>query len=410
METSQTITHSKLSHTESQYYIAPRSLGLKNDPLQVIRTRKATHGRPATIAGPMVRYSKIAFRQTVRHHNVDIVYTPMMLAREYVRNRHARLTDFSTTKDDTPLIVQVGCNNVTDLLKFVEMVSPYCDGIGINCGCPIREQVREGIGCALIYNPKLLSEMVSSVKSKYGDKVRIETKIRIHDQWDETVSLCYSLAESGVDWITIHGRKRSTRSSEPVNIDAMRYIMTKIKSQYPDLPLVANGDCFHYEDIQKFADILPIDGIMSARGILKNPALFDGAPHCPWGCIERFWYYAVEIGGLPFQLAQHHFHCMLDDMGIRRRLLAELMRTKSYSEMLDWFDDHFDLRREGEHLYGERDEVPYKNINESRLSRDSKQHTSCVKLDDDANVVNLKFDDRILDENSIITNTSKLTI
>ncbi len=38
----------------------------------------------------MVRYSKLAFRQTVRHYGVDLCWTPMILAKEFNRSGFAR--------------------------------------------------------------------------------------------------------------------------------------------------------------------------------------------------------------------------------------------------------------------------------------------------------------------------------
>lgn len=38
----------------------------------------------------MVRYSKLAFRQTVHHYGVDLCWTPMILAKEFNRNSFAR--------------------------------------------------------------------------------------------------------------------------------------------------------------------------------------------------------------------------------------------------------------------------------------------------------------------------------
>lgn len=336
----------------------PKLLTTRNDPLHIIKTRKITHGRPVTIAGPMVRYSKLPFRQVCRHYDADIVYTPMILAREFVRNSHARMADFSTNDSDTPLIVQVGVNNVTDLLRFVEMVSPYCDGIGINCGCPIKEQVREGIGSALIYNPSLLCEMVSAVKTKYGNTVRLETKIRIHDDWDQTVNLCQELCDAGVDWITIHGRTRTTRSSIPVNLDAISYIRNKLLDR--DVPVIANGDCFNMDDFQKILDYTNVDGVMAVRGLLENPALFAGYERCPWGALEYFWHYAMEFGGLPFQLLQHHLHCMLESMSLDKDMHKELMNIKTTAALIDWFDDNFILKRQGEPGFAETLDIPYK--------------------------------------------------
>lgn len=338
----------------------PKILLPDNDPLHIIKTRKITHNRPATIAGPMVRYSKLPFRQLCRDYDVDIVYTPMILAREFVRNGNARLADFTTNSKDTPLIVQVGVNNVTDLLKFTDMVGPYCDGIGINCGCPIKEQIREGVGCALIYNPKLLASMVSAVKQKYGDTLRLETKIRIHDDLDQTIDLCNKVCDAGVDWITIHGRTRTTRSSQPVNLDAIKYIVSKIK--YRNVPVVANGDCFKLSDLERIGNYTNVEGVMAVRGLLNNPALFAGYDRCPWGCIEKFWYWAIEYSCLPYQLIQHHLFCMLEDMQLQRDLLKEIMLIKNTSELIDWFDLHFDFKRHGEERFGEETDIPYKSI------------------------------------------------
>lgn len=336
----------------------PKLLKPENDPLHIIKTRRTTHGRPATIAGPMVRYSKLPFRQLCRQYDADIVYSPMILAREYVRSGSARIADFSTNDQDTPLIVQVGVNNVGDLLKFVEMVAPYCDGIGINCGCPIKEQVREGIGCALIYNAELLCEMVSAVKSKYGESLRLETKIRIHDDYEQTVSLCQRLCDAGVDWITIHGRTRTTRSSQPVNLEAIKYIVEKIQEK--KVPVVANGDCFKRSDVDAIAEFTKVDGVMAVRGLLANPALFSGYDTCPWSCVERFWYYTLEYGGLPYQLLQHHLYCMLENMSLERKLLKEMMNAKSTGEMLDWFDKTFIFKRFGDPGWAEGSAIPYR--------------------------------------------------
>lgn len=336
----------------------PKELGPQNDPLLIIKTRMSSHNRPVSIAGPMVRYSKLPFRQVCRHYDVDIVYSPMILAREFVRNSHARLADFSTNRNDEPLIIQVGVNNVADLLKFVEMVAPYCDGVGINCGCPIKEQVREGIGCALIYNPGLLCSMVSAVKEKYGDRLRLETKIRIHDDLDETVSLCRQLCDAGVDWITIHGRTRTTRSSYPANFEAIKYIVKGIRDK--GVPVIANGDCFRKKDLQRITDLTGVDGVMAVRGLLSNPALFSGHDVCPWGCLELFVHYTLEYGGLPYQLLQHHLYCMLENMQLKKSLLKQMMTMKNTPELLDWFDKHFTLKRSGELGFSEQIDIPYK--------------------------------------------------
>lgn len=325
----------------------------ENNPIRIIE-RCREEGRPVFIAGPMVRYSKLPFRALVREYDVDLVYSPMILAREFVRNGIARLSDFTTNNFDTPLIVQVGTNNVTDLLRFVEMIHPYVDAIGINCGCPIKEQVREGIGAALMSEPDLVASMVSAVKEKYGNRVTIETKIRIHSNLDETVAFVKKVEQAGVDFITVHGRTKTTRSSQPANFDAIKLMKDSVS-----VPVIANGDCFSLEDAHKIAKLTNVDGVMAVRGILANPAMFAGFDKAPWGCIEKFWEYATSYG-LPYRLTQHHLSCMLDGR-ISKDLYKQFMDIKRLGELIDFFDNHFILKRSGDEGFGEAVEIPFRN-------------------------------------------------
>ncbi|VVT46318.1 uncharacterized protein SAPINGB_P001154 [Magnusiomyces paraingens] len=240
------------------------------DPASTTTSRR----RPAFICGPMVRYSKLPFREIVRHHNADIVYTPMILAREFVRHPFARDSDFSTNAADAPVIAQFGANNPKDLVRAVQLIRPYVDGIGLNCGCPIKDQVREGIGAALMTKPDLVAEMVAAVKAEFGPGFCVEVKIRIHKDLKDTVAMACKAEAAGADFITVHGRQKTTRSSQPADFEAI-----KLVKQSVSVPVVANGDAFSVEDALYIADVTGCDGVMAVRGILANPAMFDLASY-----------------------------------------------------------------------------------------------------------------------------------
>jgi tRNA-dihydrouridine synthase 4 len=324
----------------------------QNHPCRVIE-RVRSEGRVAHISGPMVRYSKLPFRELVRQYNVDIVYTPMILAREFVRNHNARISDFTTNSKDTPLIVQFGANNALDLVRACEMIRPYTDGIGLNCGCPIKEQVREGVGAALMSQPEQVAGMVRAVKETLGEDFCVEVKIRIHSDLNETVRFACMVEDAGADFITVHGRRKTQRSSEPANLEAIKLIKDSVKC-----PVVANGDAFDTMSVQRIVKLTGVDGVMSARGILANPALFAGYEWTPWSAIELFWDY-VTVEGLPFRLTQHHFSEMLDNQ-LTRKEKKDMNECKNMIELIRWFDNHFDLKRRGEVGFAERIQYPWK--------------------------------------------------
>ncbi|OVF11282.1 putative tRNA-dihydrouridine synthase [Clavispora lusitaniae] len=330
----------------------------RHSPLDIFAACRA-EGRPAYIAGPMVRYSKLPFRELVRLYNTDLVYSPMILAREFVRNGTARATDFSTNSRDSPLVVQVGASNAQDLVRFVDLIHEHVDAIGLNCGCPIRDQVREGIGAALMSQPENVASMVRAVKEKYGARVLVETKIRIHPDLQETLRWVKLVEEAGVDWITVHGRTRTTRSSQPANWAAIAEV-----KKAASVPVVANGDCFSLEDARRMARETGCDGVMAVRGILANPALFSGRARPPWGAIEHFFDLAASYG-LPFRVAQHHLAQMMEQL-VSRRYLREFGDISCWVDMVDWFDERFDLKRRGDVDFGVREEIPWKDEREKR--------------------------------------------
>ncbi|QPG74481.1 hypothetical protein FOA43_001811 [Brettanomyces nanus] len=326
----------------------------ENNPVKIIeRCRK--ENRPVFVAGPMVRYSKLPFRQLVRQYNADIVYTPMILAREFVRNGNARMSDFSTNWQDSSLILQIGANNVTDLVRMCEMVRPFVDGVGLNCGCPIKDQVREGIGAALMSKKDLVADMIRTVKEKFGDSLPVEIKIRIHKDINETVEFVRCAEDAGVDFITVHGRTQNTKSSVPADLDKIRII-----KEHARVPIISNGDCRSLEDAYRIYKKTGCNGVMAVRGVLYNPAMFAGYQKTPWGCVELFWDYFTSYG-LPFRLAQHHLSCMLEGQ-IPKALHIELNETNSMVEMVDFFDNYFELRRRGDKNFGQRIGLSYRKV------------------------------------------------
>jgi tRNA-dihydrouridine synthase 4 len=60
---------------------------------------------------------------------------------------------------------------------------------------------------------------------------------------------------SGVDYISVHGRRRSQRSSEPVNLEAI-----KLVKSIATVPVFANGDIFSLEDVDRIIDATSVDG------------------------------------------------------------------------------------------------------------------------------------------------------
>jgi hypothetical protein len=56
------------------------------------------------------------------------------------------------------------------------------------------------------------------------------------------------------------------------------------------VPVIANGDAFTYADVEAITARTGCDGVMAARGLLANPAMFDarGFTHTPPACVAQY--------------------------------------------------------------------------------------------------------------------------
>ncbi|KAJ1565383.1 hypothetical protein HK096_003110, partial [Nowakowskiella sp. JEL0078] len=268
------------------------------------------------ICAPMVRYSKLPFRELIRGYGVDLAYTPMILADVFKHSQISRETDLTTNPKDDPVIVQFGAPTAKDFADAAELVAPFANGVDLNCGCPQRWALSEGIGASLMENPELVRDMVRQAKARtsavqmvggFTNNFPISIKIRVHPDLKKTVEFVKRAESVGVDWITVHGRTKKQKNSEPVNLDAI-----KIAKESVDVPVFANGDIFTLDDAKNCVENTNVDGVMAARGLLENPALFMGYNRTPLSCVREYTKLAMGYGGTHF-IAHHHLMYMLEN-------------------------------------------------------------------------------------------------
>ncbi|XP_045486525.1 tRNA-dihydrouridine(20a/20b) synthase [NAD(P)+]-like isoform X1 [Pieris rapae] len=260
------------------------------------------------ISAPMVRYSRVQFRSLVKKYNVDLAFTPMILANAFCQNSKARFNEFLTTTQDTPLIVQFAANNENDFLDASKLVYPYADGVDLNCGCPQRWAMKDGYGCALLSKPEIIHGLVRAVKSNIPHNFTVSVKVRLLRDIRTTIVMCQQLEKCGVDFLTLHGRTPDQKSSEAINEEAMSDVFGALK-----IPCIANGGIRTLQDADELYTKLNCDGVMAASGLLSNPALFSGATTTPVECIKTW----MELKNLSkdkitFQCYHHHLVFMLE--------------------------------------------------------------------------------------------------
>jgi tRNA-dihydrouridine synthase 4 len=186
----------------------------------------------------------------------------------------------------------------------------------------------------------------------YGGRRSVSVKMRVLADPRRTADFVRAVEDAGADFLTVHGRTRSTRSSQPVDVQAI-----KLAAEHATrMPVLANGDVFTRRDAEERARETGTDGVMAARGLLENPALFRGDEGCPWEAVESFMAKVVKRP-IPFKLVVHHLTemCGSDRAGgtggvgkgplLNKEERMGLVGCGSMLELMDFLDSVRTLRR-----------------------------------------------------------------
>jgi len=291
---------------------------------------------PVKICAPMVRYSKLAFRNLVRLYGCDLTFSPMIMADSFFMSQKARDNELTTNAEDSPMIVQFAANKAHYFAGSAELVAGHCRGVDLNCGCPQRWAQKEGIGACLINNPEFVCDVVKQTRARVSDpRFSVSVKIRIHDDVSRTVDLCRQMEKAGASFITVHGRTREQRG-HPVNLAAIREIKQSV-----GVPVVANGDIKSLRDMEDTVAATGCDGVMAARGMLENPAMYAGYDETPDSCIADWCRLSLGTGTL-FTCFHHHLIYMCDKRSSRadRKVFNSLESTAA---VLDYLTDTWNI-------------------------------------------------------------------
>jgi tRNA-dihydrouridine synthase 1 len=236
-------------------------------------------GSPKHLIAPMVDQSELAFRMLCKRYNAHLAYTPMFHSQVFLRDIHYRYDYFHTCPDELPLLIQLCGNDAQVVLECAKCCLKFASkqgnahviaGVDLNLGCPQRIAKRGFYGAYLMDDLNKIREIINLLHRELP--VPVTCKIRIFPDIEKTIEYVDMLVEAGAQMITIHGRTRDQRGHNQGLADWD--VIKTIRERHRDIPIFANGNIRYYEDVVRCMEYTGVDGVMSACGLLNNPALF----------------------------------------------------------------------------------------------------------------------------------------
>lgn len=223
------------------------------------------------ILAPMAGVCNSAFRVICKEMGCALVCAEMVSDKGMVYNSKKTKEMLYFEEIERPISQQIFGGDKETFVKAATMVYEimHPDIIDINMGCPVpKVAIRSQSGAALLKNPQLIYDIVSSVVSA----VPVPVTVKIRSGWDansinavEVAKICES---AGASAITVHPRTRSQLYSGKADLDIIKQVKENLS-----IPVIGNGDIVDIESAKHMLEYTKCDAIMIGRGVLGNPWL-----------------------------------------------------------------------------------------------------------------------------------------
>jgi tRNA-dihydrouridine synthase 3 len=214
----------------------------------------------------------LPFRRLCVELGARVTFGEMAVVRKLLRGGGSP-SEFALLKShpDEPFFgVQLADNKPDSLAEGARLAeSRGARFVDLNCGCPIHEITRRGLGASLLRKPSRLGRLVAAMVNAVQVPVTVKLRLGWHEGEENVSQVARACEESGAAAISIHGRTREQRYSRAADWDAVGRIAAE-----RSVPVIGNGDLLTWYEARERMERTGVRSAMLGRGALIKPWLF----------------------------------------------------------------------------------------------------------------------------------------
>jgi len=223
------------------------------------------------ILAPLTRVGTLPFRRLCADFGASVTLSEMAFARPLAKGDRVERARLRKAPTETCFGLQIATNNVSEGLAAARLAADAGAAfIDLNCGCPIFEATRRGLGSALLRNPRKLARLVAGMAEASPLPVTVKIRLGVTDATPNYSSVVPALHAAGAALVTVHGRSGEGRYKRAADWSAV----SAVALANPSMPVVGNGDALTLAEVQSRLAAPGVHAIMVGRGALIKPWLF----------------------------------------------------------------------------------------------------------------------------------------
>lgn len=224
---------------------------------------------PVALA-PMAGVTDLPFRLLCKEMGVGLLSMEMVSAKAILYRNKNTETLMEIEKGEHPVALQLFGSDPQILGEIAAQIQerPF-DILDFNMGCPVPKVVNNQEGSALMKNPALVREVVTSLVKHSKKPVTVKIRKGFDDEHVNAVEIAKILEDCGAAAVAVHGRTREQYYSGKADWEIIRKVKEAVS-----IPVIGNGDVDGAKAAKRMLEQTGCDGVMIGRAARGNPWIF----------------------------------------------------------------------------------------------------------------------------------------